>query len=155
MAITAAFNGECKDTLILLPTALRKSWIYQWLPFIVSRYTSPVHCVKGVQILNFFWSVSSRIWTECGELFHISLYSAQMRENTDQKKLRIWTLFRSKTHDREFYWSADHEYYAGLRIWSCRSSWSEKKKQKKNKKNPRRLMLLCIKWGLFRKKNSS
>ena len=30
-----------------------------------------------------------------------------------------------------------------------------KKKKTKNKKNPRRLMLLWIKWGLFRKKNPS
>ena len=40
------------------------------------------HCVKSVQKRSFFWSVFSR-----------SLYSVRMRENTDQKKLRIWTLF--------------------------------------------------------------
>ena len=39
-----------------------------------------VHCVKSVQIRNFFWSVFSCIRTEYG-----------MRENTDQKKLRTWT----------------------------------------------------------------
>ena len=42
---------------------------------------------------EFFWSVSSRIRTEYGEIFRISPYSARMRENTDQKKLHIWTLF--------------------------------------------------------------
>ena len=41
------------------------------------------HCVKSVQMQSFFLSVFS----------HISLYSAGMQENTDQKKLRIWTLF--------------------------------------------------------------
>ena len=30
------------------------------------------------------WSVFSRIGTECGEILHISPYSVQMRENTDQ-----------------------------------------------------------------------
>ena len=44
------------------------------------------HCVKSVQMRSFFWSVFSRIRTEYGEIL-------QMRQNTDQKKLRIWTLF--------------------------------------------------------------
>ena len=30
---------------------------------------------------------------EYGEILHISPYLVQMRENTDQKKLRIWTFF--------------------------------------------------------------
>ena len=51
------------------------------------------HCLKSVQIQSFFWSLFSRIWTEYGEIRSISPYSVQMRENTDQKKLRIWTLF--------------------------------------------------------------
>ena len=40
-----------------------------------------VHCVKSVQIRSFFWSVFSCIRT------------VRIKENTDQKKLRIWTLF--------------------------------------------------------------
>ena len=51
-----------------------------------------VHCVKSVQIRSFFWSVFSRIRTEYGEILRISLYSVRMRENTDQKNLRVWTL---------------------------------------------------------------
>ena len=51
------------------------------------------HCVKSGQIQSFFWSVFSRIRTEYGEILSISLYSVRMRENTDQKRLRIWTLF--------------------------------------------------------------
>ena len=50
-------------------------------------------CVKSVQIRSFFLSVFSRIRTEYGEILRISPYSVRMRENTDQKKLRIWTLF--------------------------------------------------------------
>ena len=42
-----------------------------------------VHCVKGVQIRSFFWYLYSRILT----------YSVRLRENADQKKPRIWTLF--------------------------------------------------------------
>ena len=34
---------------------------------------------------EFFWSMFSRIRTECGEILHISPYSVQMRENTNQK----------------------------------------------------------------------
>ena len=41
----------------------------------------------------FFWSVFSRSRTEYGEIRSISSYSLRMRENMDQKKLRIWTLF--------------------------------------------------------------
>ena len=51
------------------------------------------HCVKCVQIRSFPWSIFSRIWTEYGEILGISPYSVRMRENTDQKKLHIWTLF--------------------------------------------------------------
>ena len=47
-----------------------------------------IHCVKSVQKRSFFWSLFSRIRTES-----ISPYSVWMRENTDQKKLRIKTLF--------------------------------------------------------------
>ena len=42
------------------------------------------HCVESVQVRSFFWSVSSRIWIEYGD-------SVRMRENTEQKKLHIWT----------------------------------------------------------------
>ena len=45
------------------------------------------------QIRSFFWSVFSRNRTEYGEILRTSPYSVRMLENTDQKKLRIWTLF--------------------------------------------------------------
>ena len=53
----------------------------------------PYHCVKSVQIRSIFWSVFSRIWTEYREILRISPYSVRMQENTDQKILRIRTLF--------------------------------------------------------------
>ena len=52
------------------------------------------HCVKSVQIQNFFWSVFSCFQTEYGDLLPKSPYSVRIQENTDQKKLRIWTLFK-------------------------------------------------------------
>ena len=36
--------------------------------------------------------VFSRIWIEYAEILRISPYSVRIRENTDQKKLRIWIL---------------------------------------------------------------
>ena len=41
----------------------------------------------------FFWSVFSFIRTEYGNLRSKSPYSVRIQENTDQKKLRIWTFF--------------------------------------------------------------
>ena len=41
---------------------------------------------------EFFWSVFSCILTEYGDLRGKSPYSVRIQENTDHKKLRIWTL---------------------------------------------------------------
>ena len=56
------------------------------------RSIHPVHCVKSFQIRSFLWSVFSGIRTEYGEILRNPPYSVQMWENTDQKKLCIWTL---------------------------------------------------------------
>ena len=56
---------------------------------ILSFIFFPPHCMKNVRIRNFFCSTFSRIRTEHG----FSLYSVRMGENTDQTKLRVWTLF--------------------------------------------------------------
>ena len=58
--------------------------------FIVIIMNGGWHCVKSIQVRRFFSSVFSRIRTEYGG---ISPYPVRMRENTDQKKLRFWTLF--------------------------------------------------------------
>ena len=50
------------------------------------------HCVKSVQIWRFFWSVFFCIRTEYVDLRIKCPYSVQIQENTDQKKLHIWTL---------------------------------------------------------------
>ena len=55
-------------------------------------YNSP-NCVKSVQIRSFFWSAFSHIRTEYGEIQSTFPYSVRMKENKDQKKLRIWALF--------------------------------------------------------------
>ena len=45
-----------------------------------------VHCVKGVQIRSFFWSVFSGIRTEYGEILRISPYSDRMPEKYGPEK---------------------------------------------------------------------
>ena len=52
-----------------------------------------LHCVKSVQIWSFLWSVFSCLGIEYGDLRIKSPYSIRTQENTDQRKLRIWTLF--------------------------------------------------------------
>ena len=49
----------------------------------------------------FFWSVFSSIWTEYGDL-RKPPYSVQIRENTDQKKIRIWTILHTEKHLKTF-----------------------------------------------------
>ena len=61
-------------------------------PYLDTFHAVP-HCVKSVQIQRFFWFIFSYIWTEYGDIHRISPYSVRMRENTDQKNLRIWSLF--------------------------------------------------------------
>ena len=48
--------------------------------------------------MEFVWSVFPRIWTKYGDLWNKSGCSVQMGESTDQKKLRIWTLFTQWEH---------------------------------------------------------
>ena len=49
--------------------------------------------MKSVQIRSFSCYVFSCIRTEYGDLLRKSPYSIRIQENTDPKKLRIWTLF--------------------------------------------------------------
>ena len=53
-----------------------------------------LYCVKSVQIRSLFWSVLSCIRTEYGDFIRKYLYPVRIQQNTDQIKLRIWTLFR-------------------------------------------------------------
>ena len=52
---------------------------------------------------EFFLSVFSCIQIEYGDLLRKSPYSVRMQENTDQKKLHIWTLFTQ-------WWGGECEY---------------------------------------------
>ena len=54
-----------------------------------TRATKKKHCVESVQIRSFFWSAFSRFLTEYEDLQSKYPYPARIRENTDQKKLRI------------------------------------------------------------------
>ena len=42
---------------------------------------------------SFFWSVFSRNWTEYGNLLRKYPNSVQIQENTNQKKICVWTFF--------------------------------------------------------------
>ena len=69
-------------------------------------------CVKSVQIRSFFWSIFSCIRTE--------YESVRIQENTDQKKLRIWTLFTQCKFFKSFRYRKDYRlenYWKQLR--SC------------------------------------
>ena len=65
---------------------------------ILVKWPCSKHCVKSVQIQSFFWSVFSSFWTEYGDLWRKSPYSVRKRENTDQKKLHIWTIFKKRSN---------------------------------------------------------
>ena len=60
---------------------------------IFQRRQRKVQCVRSVKIQSFFWLIFSRIRIEYEEIRSISPYSVRIRENTDQKKIRILTLF--------------------------------------------------------------
>ena len=95
------------DTSHLICTANQMTSFYMKCNSGLKCFNSQdLHCVKNVCIRSFSglyflafglnterYSVFSRIWTEYGEKLCISPYSVRMRENTDQKNLRIWTLF--------------------------------------------------------------
>ena len=83
-------NAQAKYLPNLLNTEMHE---IQRLPSLLVDNPLRPHCVKYVQIRNFFWSVLSCIWTEYRDLLHKSPYSIQIQKNTDQKKLRIWALF--------------------------------------------------------------
>ena len=57
-----------------------------------SNYTINSHYVKSLQIRSFL--VRIFLYLSWIRIQSISPYSVRMRENTDEKKLRIWTLFR-------------------------------------------------------------
>ena len=80
-------TGKSIDLIRKLRNFYRNHLFYEFINLLIT------HCVKCVQIRSFFWSVFSRIQTEHGEIRSISPYLVRIRENTDQKKLRIWTLF--------------------------------------------------------------
>ena len=51
-------------TLMLLPTALRRPWLYQMLPFIVSHDISPIgNKIPGQE---FYWSADHEFYYKLG-----------------------------------------------------------------------------------------
>ena len=52
---------------------------------------------------EFFWSVFSRIWTEYGEILHISPYSVRMRENMNLKNSEYRHFSRSEHYTKNVF----------------------------------------------------
>ena len=65
----------------------------KWKHLLVFTFTKDSHYEKSVKIWSFFWSVFSCVRTEFGFLLLKSPYSVRIQENTDQKKVRIGTIF--------------------------------------------------------------
>ena len=94
ISLPPPYYTEVQDFKNIDPVCIQHAIsLVNWNDVVWNDILLNVHCVKSVQIRSFLWSVFSRIRTEYGELRSISPYSVQMRENTDQKNLRIWTLF--------------------------------------------------------------
>ena len=66
---------------------------YSLIPQSTPNLKCIFHCTTSIHMRSFLWSVFPRIWSEYVNLRRKSLYSVQIRGNTYQKKLRIWTLF--------------------------------------------------------------
>ena len=80
-----------------------------WFLTLMNNTTAWKVSINGVTSGPHFavFGLNTEKYSEDGEILRISPYSVQMRENTDQKKLRIWTLLRS-VHDSK--WIAQFKY---------------------------------------------
>ena len=82
----------------------------------------PIKFVKSVQIRRFFWSVFSRIRTEYGGILRISPYFVRMWENTDQKNLRVCTLFKQRLSLEIYSFYSNHD---RKNVYLSNSRWPE------------------------------
>ena len=71
-------------------------WIERVFFFHANTHLGKLKTVSKIR--SFFWSVFFCIRTEYRDLLRKSPYSVRIQENGDQKKLRIWTLFRLCGH---------------------------------------------------------
>ena len=65
-------------------------WRYRWE---VGKKSSDKFCMKSAPVRGFIWSVFSRIRTKYGDILRKFPYSVRIRENMDQKKLCVSSLF--------------------------------------------------------------
>ena len=83
------FNHYIVETMIVYCNLHKREdhlWSFTHTFSVFKIATISPHCEKSVQIRSLFWSVLSCIRSK-------SPYSIRVQENTDQKKLCIWTLF--------------------------------------------------------------
>ena len=90
------FTGIIKNRFLVWVNTNRhkinsmNSWSIEAISHSMFRF---LHCVKSAKIRSFFWSVFSHIRNDHGDLRSKSPFSVRIWKNTDQNKLRIWTLF--------------------------------------------------------------
>ena len=70
--------------------------------FTYQRHFMLLNTARNVSKYGFFWSVFSCIRTKYGKIPGISPYSVRMRENTDQRKFRISTLFMQRKKSKTY-----------------------------------------------------
>ena len=70
-----------------------RRYIYIYIYILIKTHTHTHTLREKCPNTEFFWSVFSHIRNEYRDLRSKSRYSVWMRENADEKKLRIWTLF--------------------------------------------------------------
>ena len=78
-------------------------------------------CVKSFQYPGFLWSLFPHIRTKCKELQGISPYWIQMRENTDQKKIRMRTNSTAETsemRDKKVLQASNKPKKVGMQAWN-------------------------------------
>ena len=88
-----SFLKNCCKTIQTIMLSTVKGELFHSKFFQKPPALSCFHCVKSVQIRNFYWSAFSCMWTKYGDLRSKSPYSVRIQKNMDQKKHRIWTLF--------------------------------------------------------------
>ena len=80
-----------------------------WLKFLSIKFLCSLRGLynplrKTCPYSELLWSVFSRIWTEYGQIRSISLYSVQIRENTDQNNSENGHFSRSDCHNGALHW---------------------------------------------------
>ena len=104
-AVTAVLNSQYNqsntknNTHMVLPNALRKSWMYQMLLFIVSRVISPIR--NKVRDREFHWSVDHEFY------FRLGIWNCTSVCSTDKFVWKLMILCKNDSSlekRKQFHW---------------------------------------------------